>query len=138
MAGPSVAAVVLSVASWPWLFAINVPLGLIVLALRIRSLPSPSAGRIEGERLSIPDAALNVAMFALLFLGVDRLVPRAIHTSDASAPLTAAALVAAGVVVGAVYVQRQRRQPVPMLPIDLLRIPVFRLALFRRVPAHTG
>ncbi len=31
MAGPTVAALILSVASWPWLFALNVPLGLLTL-----------------------------------------------------------------------------------------------------------
>jgi DHA2 family multidrug resistance protein-like MFS transporter len=34
VAGPSVAAAILSVASWPWLFAINVPLGLARLHAR--------------------------------------------------------------------------------------------------------
>ena len=137
VAGPSVAAVVLSVASWPWLFAINVPLGVIVLALGSRSLPGHGAGRLDGERYSIPDAALNVAMFALLFLGIDRLVPRA-QTPGASAPLITLALIAAGVVVGAIYVRRQRRQPVPMLPIDLLRIPVFRLSMCTSIAAFAA
>ena len=138
VAGPSVAAVVLSVASWPWLFAINVPLGVIVFALGVRSLPGRGAGRLEGERYSIPDAALNVAMFALLFLGVDRLVPRAAQTPGASAPLMTLALIAAGAVAGTVYVRRQRRQPTPMLPIDLLRIPVFRLSMCTSIAAFAA
>ena len=138
VAGPSVAAVVLSVASWPWLFAINVPLGVIVLALGSRSLPGHGAGRREGERYSIPDAALNVAMFALLFLGLDRLVPRGSPTPGDSAPLITVALIAAGIVVGVVYVMRQRRQPVPMLPIDLLRIPVFRLSMGTSIAAFAA
>eukprot|EP01036_Dinobryon_divergens_P005834 gene5834-7732_t len=36
VAGPSVAAAILSVASWPWLFAINVPLGIVTFALGMR------------------------------------------------------------------------------------------------------
>ncbi len=138
VAGPSVAALVLSVASWPWLFAINVPLGVIVFALGIRSLPDRNASRVDGELFSIPDALLNAAMFALLFLGVDRLVPRAASGPGASAPLTAVALIAAGLVLGTVYVRRQRRQAVPLLPIDLLRIPVFRLSMCTSIAAFAA
>ncbi|WP_244140939.1 MFS transporter [Burkholderia vietnamiensis] len=36
-AGPSIAAVILSVSTWPWLFAVNVPLGLTALLLRAAS-----------------------------------------------------------------------------------------------------
>src|SRR6266446_4269282 len=32
-AGPSVASAILAVASWPWLFAINVPIGLVALLM---------------------------------------------------------------------------------------------------------
>ena len=38
-AGPSVASGILSVASWHWLFAINVPLGLVALTLGLKYLP---------------------------------------------------------------------------------------------------
>ena len=40
MAGPSVAAAILSVASWPWLFAMNLPLGLGIWWLGRRALPA--------------------------------------------------------------------------------------------------
>src|SRR5438067_1216656 len=38
-AGPSVAAAILAVAAWPWLFAINVPIGIVTLLLSFRYLP---------------------------------------------------------------------------------------------------
>ncbi|MEO8279066.1 MAG: MFS transporter, partial [Ideonella sp.] len=76
VAGPSVAALVLSVASWPWLFAINLPIGLFVFFLGIRSLPAERVAKPRAERFSFVDMALNIAMFSALFLGVDRLVPR--------------------------------------------------------------
>ena len=129
VAGPTVAAVVLSLASWPWLFAINVPLGIVVLALGVGSLPVPEARRREDARFSIVDAALNVAMFGLLFFGFDRLVPRGLHPPAAGNGLGAAGLIAAGVAISLIHVRRQRRLAVPLLPIDLLRIPVFRLSM---------
>ena len=141
VAGPSVAALVLSVASWHWLFAINLPLGLAVFALGTRSLPGRGSAPADAEGFSMPDAALNVAMFALLFLGMDSLLPRAGPASGATATeavLPGAALLAAGVAVGVVYVWRQRRQPVPLLPIDLLRIPVFRLSMLTSIAAFAA
>ena len=37
--GPTVAAAILAVGTWPWLFAINVPIGIVTLALAWRTLP---------------------------------------------------------------------------------------------------
>jgi DHA2 family multidrug resistance protein-like MFS transporter len=73
VAGPSVAAAILSVASWPWLFAINVPLGLLVFTLGMKALPFNRVPPAAGLRFSPLDVALNVLMFSLVFLGVDRL-----------------------------------------------------------------
>ncbi|MDE2081893.1 MAG: MFS transporter [Burkholderiales bacterium] len=145
VAGPSVAALVLSVASWPWLFAINVPLGLAVWWLGRRSLPGHRAAdaalatpTAADGRFSLPDAALNIAMFALLFVGLDRLVPRAAQAADPAAPLQGAALLAAGMALGAWYARRQWHEAVPLLPIDLLRIPVFRLSMCTSIAAFAA
>src|SRR6516225_7506433 len=48
-AGPSVASAILAVASWPWLFAINVPIGLVTFVLSLRFLPlnPPSEHRFD-------------------------------------------------------------------------------------------
>ncbi|MBC7801636.1 MAG: MFS transporter, partial [Gemmatimonadaceae bacterium] len=65
--GPTVAAGVLSVASWQWLFAINGPAGVVALVLALRSLPeTPLAGR----RFDIASALLNAATFGLLILAI--------------------------------------------------------------------
>lgn len=39
-AGPTIAAAILSVASWQWLFLINVPLGIVALLFAMRFLPA--------------------------------------------------------------------------------------------------
>ncbi|HEY1226704.1 MAG TPA: MFS transporter, partial [Ramlibacter sp.] len=92
VAGPAVAAAVLSVAGWPWLFAINVPLGLLLLVVGWQALPRNVASRAPVGRLSLLDVLLNGAMFALLFLGADTLGVRAGHADGASL-LTGAGLV---------------------------------------------
>ena len=44
--GPSVASAILAVGPWPWLFAVNFPIGLAALALATRVLPAnPLSGR---------------------------------------------------------------------------------------------
>lgn len=126
VAGPSLAAAVLSIASWPWLFGINVPLGLVVLYLGRRALPFNEV-RASGVRLSPLDVLLNVLMFSLVFIGADRL-----GVGDGSGqgggPFAWAVLLA-GVAVGFVFIRRQLSLAVPLFPLDLLRIPVFALSM---------
>ena len=68
--GPSIAAAILSVASWHWLFAVNVPLGVIALWLAGRVLPvTPHAG----YRFDVLSALLNAVTFGLIITFVDGL-----------------------------------------------------------------
>ena len=129
VAGPSIAALVLSVASWPWLFAINVPLGILVLLAGWRALPDNPASEAPRTQWSWLDVVLNALMFGLFFLGVNEL-----GTLQASAPssggrLVALGLLGGGLMVGFVYLRRQLKQAHPMLAIDLLRIPIFALSM---------
>jgi len=126
VAGPSVAAGILSIASWHWLFAMNVPLGLLTLVLGARALPV-NVVAAKGERLSPLDVLLNVVMFSLVFIGADVLGAR--EVAGPSMRLLGWMLLAVGIAVGAYYVQRQRRLDTPLLPVDLLRIPVFALSM---------
>jgi MFS transporter, DHA2 family, multidrug resistance protein len=128
VAGPSVAAAILSVASWPWLFALNVPLGALVLVLGYRSLPASETASSSGSRFSAFDVLLNILMFALIFIGADRLGVREGAVGQ-GASAGAWALLLGGVVVGFVYVRRQLKLATPLFPVDLLRIPVFALSM---------
>ncbi|MBT2324117.1 MFS transporter [Variovorax paradoxus] len=134
VAGPSVAAAILSVASWPWLFALNVPLGALVLALGHYALPANRAAAAAGARFSVVDVALNVLMFSLIFVGADRLGVRSSDAGQGAQPV-AWALLLAGVAVGFVYLRRQGGLAVPLFPVDLLRIPVFALSMGTSVAA---
>lgn len=133
MAGPSVAAAILSVASWPWLFAANLPLGLFTLWLGRRALPANAVAGHAGARLSPLDVLLNILMFSLIFLGGEQLGVRA-GGADSSLP-SGWWLLGVGLLVGALYVRRQWRLPAPLLPVDLLRIPVFALSMCGSVSA---
>ncbi len=135
VAGPAVAAAILSLGPWPWLFAVNIPLALLVLLLGWHSLPPNRNPAPAGVRIPWLDTVLNAAMFLLLFLGLQRLVP---HGQLPAAPWLALLLVACGGLVGVVYVRRQLRQAVPLLPVDLLAIPVFRLSMCTSVGAFSA
>ncbi len=142
MAGPTVAAGILSVASWPWLFALNLPLGAFTLWLGRCALPfNPvNVAASQRPRPALLDLLLNTLMFVLIFLGGERLSVRssaAAHSASADMAL-GLALLAAGALVGWVYLRRQARQPVPLFPLDLLRIPVFALSMASSVGAFAA
>ncbi|MFD0935985.1 MFS transporter, partial [Methylobacterium trifolii] len=127
-AGPTVAAAILSVASWPWLFLVNLPVGLTALFVASRTLPATPR---SGARFDGLSALLNALTFGLLIDGIDRL-------GDAGDRSVALAEIAGAVLVGTVFVRRQIRLPAPLLPVDLLRIPAFALSMVSSISAFAA
>ena len=116
--GPTVAAGILSVGSWQWLFAINVPLGLIAFALALHTLPDTERAPY---RFDVGSAALNAVTFGCLIFGIGE----AAHS--ASAVVSGTALTVA-VVSGLLLIRRQLGRQAPILPVDLYRRPMFALS----------
>jgi DHA2 family multidrug resistance protein-like MFS transporter len=137
VAGPSVAALVLSVASWSWLFIIQVPLGLALLWIGRRALPF-NPRRSGGQPLQAVEVVLNIAMFSLVFLGADAFGARSGGVPDARMLATGGGMIALGALVAWIYVRRQWRQATPLFPVDLLRIPVFALSMCTSVTAFSA
>jgi DHA2 family multidrug resistance protein-like MFS transporter len=116
--GPTVAAGILSISSWPTLFAVNVPVGLVALALALRALPETP---LAAHRFDLPSAMLNALFFgALIFC-----IGEAAHSASWAVTLGTGAV---AVVAGGVLVWRQLGLSVPLLPIDLYRRPMFALS----------
>ncbi len=126
-AGPTVAAAILSVASWQWLFLINVPLGAVALWLALRFLPD-NAQKAQQQKFDIPGAIMNALFFGLLIAALSG------FAQGQSTTLSLMEVVALAI-VGVVFIRRQLRMPVPLLPVDLLRIPVFSLSICTSVCA---
>lgn len=127
VAGPSFAALVLSVFEWPWLFALHAPLAALIL-WQGRYLPG--SGRTSNAPLAPLDWLLNIACFALVFWGIDTLVSHDLVQGTLSPMGQKAALaLLLGLALGVWYVRRQWFLPEPLLPLDLLRIPVFALSM---------
>ena len=70
VAGPTIAAGILSIAHWPWLFAVNIPVGLVALSLSRRFLPDNPV-RVGTHRFDWRDAVMNALTFLLAFLPDD-------------------------------------------------------------------
>ncbi|MGT2433254.1 MFS transporter [Cupriavidus basilensis] len=117
--GPSVGALILSIASWPWLFAVNVPVAIFALALARTALPATPP---QPHGFDYRSALLSAAVFALFILGVDG----AGHA--AWRPAAAAALVVAAT-LGWWLVRMQRGKPAPLVPVDLFASRSFTLAV---------
>ncbi|MEX3931025.1 MFS transporter [Paraburkholderia phymatum] len=117
--GPTVASGVLSVAPWPWLFAINVPIGIAALAVGLRALPR---NEHHPSPYDYPSAIMNAFVFGLLIFAVDGLGHGERYRFVAIELIVA-------VVIGYFFVRRQLTQPAPLLPVDLLKIPIFGLSV---------
>jgi len=116
--GPTIAAAVLSVAGWRWIFLINLPLGAAALAFAATSLPvMPRAG--AERRFDGLSAVLLAASLGPLVAGFDRLA----HQASLGVSLL---LILVGLGCFAWLLRRQIEAPAPMLPIDLLRLSEFR------------
>ena len=121
--GPTAASLILSLSAWPWLFAINVPLGLLGIVLALRYLPATS---LASHHFDVRTALFNAGAFGLLVL--------AMGEGAHAAPLPVIALELAGAAAFfALLLHRQRGHPAPMLPIDLFRRPLFALSVVTAV-----
>ncbi|MCQ8277461.1 MFS transporter [Acetobacteraceae bacterium KSS8] len=118
--GPSVAASVLAIANWEWLFAVNVPIGLANLWLARRFLP---LSELSGGPLDRIGAVSNMLCFGLFFVGIDML------THGGGALWTGGLVLAVAIGVGAFGIRRAARLERPLMPVDLMRIPVFALSI---------
>lgn len=119
--GPPLGGFITTYASWHWIFIINVPIGLLGIALVLRY--------IEDVRIAMRDpfdlagmvlAAISVGglAFGCSVLGVG-LVPW---------PL-AMILIAIGAVAFIFYLRHARKVPAPVLDFSLLALPTFRASL---------
>ncbi len=126
--GPSIASAILAVGPWQWLFAVNLPVGAAALLVGWFSLPDSAR---TGKRLDWISAALNVAAFGLIIVGVDVL------TRGAQGWIGGLDL-AAGVLAAALLIRRSFSQARPMVPIDLLRSRLFSLSVLTSIASFAA
>ena len=128
--GPTVAAVILHLGNWRWLFGVNLPIGVCVLAIGMAAVPSNAGVR---RPFDLTGAMLSAVMLASLILGVGGL-------GDGGGGFGGLALLEIGVGVaagGALYFQQQR-SAAPLVPLDLLRIPVFSMSVLTSICSYAA
>jgi DHA2 family multidrug resistance protein-like MFS transporter len=116
--GPTIAAAILAVGPWQWLFAINVPLSAIAFVLALRALPKNETLQSSFDIMS---ALLSGATLALLVIGLDM-----VGHGDW---LPGMGCVVVGLGLGVAFVIRQGLIATPMVPIDIFRQRVFTLSI---------
>jgi DHA2 family multidrug resistance protein-like MFS transporter len=116
--GPTVAAIVLAITTWPWLFLINLPLGGLGVYFALKALPVT-------PRIKAPFDYVSTVLLAFavgpVIIGGDGFA----HDESVVQNLL---LIGIGLVCMSVLVVRQLGMSEPLLPVDLLKRPAFRVS----------
>ncbi|KAB1503910.1 MFS transporter [Corynebacterium sp. 320] len=103
--GPLLGGVITQLASWQWIFLINVPLGLVTLALVLRWVPNleTTQSRIDGPSIVLSIVGISCVVFS---------IQERAHVW----------LLAAGLVLAVMFIRRQARlSETALLPVGLFR-----------------
>lgn len=117
--GPTIAGFILTWASWPWLFAINIPLGVTAIAFGWASLPESERSGRSFDWKSAALSAVTVGLFVTLIDSVGHSLPPAWIAGQIAALLTA----------GTLLIRRELGMRDPLLPLDLLKLPIFSVSI---------
>jgi EmrB/QacA subfamily drug resistance transporter len=118
--GPSVGAFITDSFGWRWVFLVNVPLGLAVVIVGLRSLRH-IPGRDTAQQ---PDAIGS----ALIVFGVSAITLGLVQSEDWGWGAATIGSIALGTGLLSLLVSRCRRHPSPVIDLTLFGIPSFRQA----------
>ena len=120
--GPPLGGFITTYASWHWIFLINVPIGLVGVAMATRYIPD-----VHGER----PPPFDFVGFVLSGLGIGGLAFGLSVMGLAFLPAgIVAALIGVGAVSAAAYVLHARRKAAPILDLRLFKFATFRASIF--------
>lgn len=120
---PVLGGTMLSAMSWQWLFAINIPLGILAVILALRVIPGKTTQTTEP--FDVAGAVLSAVMLGALIMAANSFS----HPNNEALSLTTAityGLIA--IVAGVAFVLRQQRAPKPLLPLSMFASARFSLA----------
>jgi len=120
--GPPLGGFITTYASWHWIFLINVPIGLVGIAMASRFIPNIHAEQpdpFDWIGFILSGVAVAGLAFGLSVLGLEFLPTKLV-----------ASLICAGAVAAVAYVIHAKSTPAPILDLNLLRLPTFRASIF--------
>src|SRR5882724_9667967 len=116
--GPTIASGILALGPWPWLFAVNIPFGVIAIIIGLKTLPAtPRAA----HTFDFTGAALASACLGLFIIGIG-------GAAHGAQPVLVAISLIGAALLGFILTRRHADHPAPMLPIDLFRRALFALS----------
>ena len=129
--GPAIGGLLTDNFSWHWIFIVNIPLGIVVLYIIWRTLPTR---RLEGadRHVDYLGAALLVAALVPILIG---------FTNKQFGEWTdpeVGGLIAVGLAVAAVFVWAESRAHEPIVPLGLFRIRTFTASVMAMFLAAMG
>jgi EmrB/QacA subfamily drug resistance transporter len=119
-AGPVIGGFLTQTASWRWVFVINIPLAVAVLAICALHVPE--------SREETTDRTVDWTGAVLATVGLGTLVYGLIRLELPGGRVDGTAFILTGIVVLAAFVFAQRRARHPMLPLRLFRSRAFTIA----------
>ncbi|MET0675784.1 MAG: MFS transporter [Bradyrhizobium sp.] len=116
--GPTIASAILSIATWPWLFAVNLPFAVIAILIGLKTLPKTPRAT---HAFDFTSAALTASCLGLFIIGIG-------SAGHQAPPAVVGLQLGAALLLGWIIARRHADHPAPMLPIDLFRRPMFALS----------
>ena len=117
--GPAIGGFITQTLSWRWTFYVNLPIGLIALALLVFGYRD--TGEHHRQRIDWVGAVLFAAAATSLMLGLNGVLP--------------VALIPAAVLLGVIFVLVESRSEAPMIDLGLVRDPLIGAALVMTLAA---
>jgi EmrB/QacA subfamily drug resistance transporter len=118
--GPALGGLLTDTVGWHWIFYINLPIGILALAVVGRLMPNiRRAG--ASRHLDIAGAAVFAAAVSALLLGLTNKIDAATFAVRDWTDPSVGGLIAVAAVLGAVFLLIESRSPEPIVPLGLWR-----------------
>ena len=121
--GPPLGGLITTYISWRWNFLINIPLGLVALALIAKFVPPD--GQAKALPMDWPGAVMTAAGLGALFGGLELTI---LATAQPGRWVPALALVSVGALLLGLAFRHLKRVPHPVISLAPLKAKTFRLA----------
>jgi EmrB/QacA subfamily drug resistance transporter len=115
--GPPLGGLLTTYLSWPWIFFLNLPLGVVAVLLALRLVPSK--GQEQHRPLDWLGAALSGGACVAIAYGLN------LPGKPGASPLLVVSMLVAGIVLGAICVRHLRRHRHPLIDLSVMRYRTF-------------